>query len=1851
MLFLCLTVLSIVIAHGQVNTRVDELDVNAAIPRPVVLTGISVYRDQRVLLDTYTGVISVSTDSLMVDNSLFDTDNLTHVYSTVDDNTGVLALCTNKNGRCQYMNVNTLSVLGSGDNLILAGEQEDVVDTGVLVLLANTNTNMPSLFTASGNAAIIGQTAEIPQYPIRTTQLTNQLIVNANLVATTEQITRKFVATFKSGGYVYFVTEDVSLETNIRITRICEGDNLDNTAFHSLYQTSLTPCVAATALDVLEAGLSVISNGTEQEYVVISYRIISTGNVSVCAYQIDSINQEMMQTYQDCDNGITGSIPIVALFIPPPSLDCTDYASSSNTECNLWPISGQGNNDRVFLETNPVTGTEILTPVIMEDIIITTTRITESGNTFYFMYITYGTVMDKYQMNLTDLIEPSIETLNFQDRITAVKTDQSGERLFAITNSNLYRIPVSDCGRHDNCMECVQDRDPLCGWCSVQNECTRQSNCTNNNLTNRWIQDEVTECLAVTSVSPDSSNININTTVTIMVDNLPELAPSELYLCYFNNTATMVTAVNGSTSLIRGPVNGPTDIECTAPVGFTPFTDSETMIFSLTLGTNKYTTELTDVSFTYTIVDCGYFTDCDTCANSTSSCGWCLYNSICVADINSCVMQEWVQPSDTSNSCPRLDSVFNSSSLQIPALESSNITLQGSNLPEPTLIYNYTCILTVSNITEDVLGVWSNVTAVESTVSCLIEAESIQMEGAGSIELIWGDGYRVRQGMIEFGIFVCGNQPDCTSCLQNSQCNWCSTSDNTTGNCTSMCSIGMNTFTPSDTCPLPVITEFTPTSTAVGGVVVLEINGYNLYVINRGLSVRVSDKECVVDTATVNRIKCSLETNNNNMSSSQLTLSVAGVLAYSTLNFTTSFPDITNVTPTYTPQVGGSVITITGNNLLVGDSRILIAGEVDCDILTTSSGIEDTITCMTGMYSSIGRSLMTIRIDSIEESYATSEFEVLADPQVTNVFLYGYETQLRAAIVSGALDYEMRGRNLGATLTQTLVFRMGNSEISRSNCKAPTPESNTLMCPGNIFTGVSVPPEGVAVTFDLIMDTVPDVTARYFQVFDFTLYPDPVTADNETIVLTEGDTEFFIQIPNINILPSQAISIRHKLTDGTYRDTICSNPQYTSAGINCVLNYTGPIDNPILIEIRIGENENNYSSAVSLQIAAKSAIVKFLEENTLPIIAVGVILIISLVAITLLLFVCCCCLGRARRSNRKKQEEAEYLLNEMEDIENDLADKCRKGFAELNTQMGLDEGMLEVGSIPVHNFKTFAMRILFPGLQDHPVLHPVEKPHNQDAEVFNAGLQKFEGLLNDKQFLIVMLHSMEDNKNFSTRDKCNVASLLTVALYNSMPYVTEVLFELLVELINKNITRNTSKLLLRRTESVTEKLLADWLAFNLFSHLQGPPSIALYKMFLGIKGHLEAGPVDVLSGRAANSLSEEKLMRQNVPFIRLEVEAECVDGTKIPCTLLDCDTITQSKVKLMDHTYRGLGFSQRPKLEDVEVELRSAGGGRLQLRDNDMTNEGDDEWRQINTLSHYCIKGGLVLATVPRKQKPNPGQVWDYPGTTIYDFGHTQSLSRLLSIDDESSKVYHLHKNEEAEEYNEQNKTLRRRQYGSEIFLPKLVATKRILQSYMDQLIEEIFPNAKGQKIPKAIKILFDFLDEQAVQYGIEDADVMHTWKNNSVPLRFWVNLMKNPEFLLDVAKSASLDAALSVISQAFIDSCSTGKSNISRDSPTNKLLYHKEVQSYKVKVKNYYESIRNAPAVDKDSLIFPTDEFLLEGEDKLFYVDSAAYALFSYAQSYQQEIKARLCEDNLETQQTIFEEVCVDICENLYIV
>lgn len=83
-----------------------------------------------------------------------------------------------------------------------------------------------------------------------------------------------------------------------------------------------------------------------------------------------------------------------------------------------------------------------------------------------------------------------------------------------------------------------------------------------------------------------------------------------------------------------------------------------------------------------------------------------------------------------------------------------------------------------------------------------------------------------------------------------------------------------------------------------------------------------------------------------------------------------------------------------------------------------------------------------------------------------------------------------------------------------------------------------------------------------------------------------------------------------------------------------------------------------------------------------------------------------------------------------------------------------------------------------------------------------------------------------------------------------------------------------------------------------------------------------------------------------------------------------------------------------------------------------------------------------------------------------------------------------------------------------------------------------------------------------------------------SLPLRFWVNVIKNPQFVFDIHKNSITDACLSVVAQTFMDSCSTSEHKLGKDSPSNKLLYAKDIPNYKSWVERWVTA-----AVDKVGL------------------------------------------------------------------
>lgn len=208
-----------------------------------------------------------------------------------------------------------------------------------------------------------------------------------------------------------------------------------------------------------------------------------------------------------------------------------------------------------------------------------------------------------------------------------------------------------------------------------------------------------------------------------------------------------------------------------------------------------------------------------------------------------------------------------------------------------------------------------------------------------------------------------------------------------------------------------------------------------------------------------------------------------------------------------------------------------------------------------------------------------------------------------------------------------------------------------------------------------------------------------------------------------------------------------------------------------------------------------------------------------------------------------------------------------------------------------------------------------------------------------------------------------------IVLMNKMDYATDILKCLLLRLIDKSVMTKDPKLMLRRTESVVEKMLTNYMAICMYDYLKEYAGSSLFLLFKAIKHQIEKGLVDAVTHEARYSLSEEKLLREQIAHnpVTLHIVQEDLDE-KIQCKVLDCDTISQVKSKILDGLFKNTPFSMRPSVHEVDLEWRHGRGGHLTLQDEDLTTKIlGGQWKRLNTLAHYGVKESAVMSLIVRQ--------------------------------------------------------------------------------------------------------------------------------------------------------------------------------------------------------------------------------------------------------------------------------------------
>lgn len=573
---------------------------------------------------------------------------------------------------------------------------------------------------------------------------------------------------------------------------------------------------------------------------------------------------------------------------------------------------------------------------------------------------------------------------------------------------------------------------------------------------------------------------------------------------------------------------------------------------------------------------------------------------------------------------------------------------------------------------------------------------------------------------------------------------------------------------------------------------------------------------------------------------------------------------------------------------------------------------------------------------------------------------------------------------------------------------------------------------------------------------------------------------------------------------------------------------------------------------------------------------------------------------------KKKQTQFTKEMNIlMETLEMDIRNDIRQGFVDLQTE---NADLLEnVGTIPFLDYKHFAARIFFP--ESEALMKSCVKDIGQDEVLvqLDESCQSLSRLIRDQLFLTSMVHVLEEQRSFSIKDKCVLASLLTVALHSDLCYLTEVMEVLLKDLMQKS-GNSQPKLLLRRTESTVEKLLTNWTSICLYGFLRERVGQALFLLVSALSQQISRGPVDCVTEKALYTLSEDWLLWQAQDFSTLKLKVLFAVGSDgelsepLEVNALSCDTVDQVKDKILTTFRNKFGFPYNIPIRELLIEY-VRGSASLRLEEVDLSSERLGDVTMLNTMKHYKIPDGATIKVLSRKS-------------------HAPLTSQESVKDDQdfSGKYFHLIDPDVVEDLkNPERKKLKLK----EVHLTKLLSTKVAVHSFVEKLFRSIW-GLQQNRAPLSIKYFFDFLDTQAEDMKINDPDVLHIWKTNSLPLRFWVNILKNPQFVFDLQKSPHLDGCLSVIAQAFMDSFSLSDLQLGKHTPTNKLLYGKEIPKYKQEVKLYYKQIQDQPSITDSEL----REFLKKESKKHeheFNEAAALKELYKFVQRYFTEIQEKL--------------------------
>lgn len=1448
--------------------------------------------------------------------------------------------------------------------------------------------------------------------------------------------------------------------------------------------------------------------------------------------------------------------------------------------------------------------------------------------------------------------------------------------LYVLSAKKLTKLSVEHCSAYLNCSSCLESHDPFCGWCSLEKRCTVRNACQKDTSASRWLSlGTGQQCIDFETVIPDKIPISQMSIVNLIIRTLPELPANAKYKCVFGNSTPIDANVTENGLICATP-----------PIKFRPVIDPTQDHILVPLSVRSSETNKDFVSRNFAFYDCSRHDICRKCVRSHWSCTWCINDNKCVHNTTSCRNSGSIINHESQ--CPHFK--HQTQPILLPNNVPKELKLEIENLPKiQSLHTGFTCTVNIEDAHMILLArVENNKYIVCEGTPYSYEANINEYEA--KIDLHWNRNHYI--DTVTIVLYKCSilgshrDHADCSLCVTRSpkyQCTWCSNTCVYNETCM---------FPQASECPKPRIDMIKPLSGPVEGGTLITIEGSNLGIQESDVrgNIRIGDIPCELENYEISvKIECRTGPTLQEMSAS---IKVGNEAGYTESSVQFQYKDIKllGLSPSIGPQSGGTKLSIIGKYLNIGSNIQAYLDEYECLINITQAS-SSRLTCITSaarvpenikkLRLFIDGANRTLACNNTVENYC-SIYNYTVDPKIMQI-------KPLKSFASGGRMITIHGTNLDSIQKPEIEIYYNTERINKTTCtvininqvECPSPSANgkfdwymntikkirnnpatmvsttvgynsykytrrkkrhrkkrqtitdTFTTIGYGYTSsqsdlttFKIRETQLNLQLSFVMDSVKTVKNlnKYFQslrstivyVEDPNYFPFP-----NGLKLYKGDT-LVIEGENLNIASDESDV---NVTIGTMQ---CNVTSLAMTQLVC----TPPDQQPI------PTNENGIETNRGLPLVIvkvgkhlrfrigylKYDLLKPTLSHAMVGIAISTLIIVILLIIILIVY---------RRKSTQAEREYKRIQIQMDTLESNVRLECKQAFAELQTDMTDLTADLENSGIPTLDHVNYIMKVFFPGVSDHPILNAPKVRMNTTRTNYDTAMLQFEQLINNRYFLLTFIETLEAQKSFNIRDKVNVASLLMIVLMNKMEYATDILKALLLRLIDKSVTTKHPQLMLRRTESVVEKMLTNYMAICMYDYLKEYAGSSLFLLFKAIKHQIEKGLVDAVTHDARYSLSEERLLRGQFEhnFVTLHVVQDDLDE-KIQCKVLDCDTISQVKSKILDALFKNTPFSLRPSVYDVDLEWRHGRGGHLTLQDEDLTTKTCNGWKKLNTLAHYGVKESAIMSLIARQGDPyhityNPSKQQQAYHHNCYYINNSQSHiiinSDMESLGVKHSRIYHLVKpiedNQTALKNNPNFQNSERTHKAiPEIFLTRLLATKGTIQKFVDDFFATIL--IVNEDLPPAVKWLYDLLDNAARLHGITDQEVVHAWKSNSLPLRFWVNFIKNPDFIFDINKTTTVDACLSVIAQTFMDACSTTEHRLGKDSPSNKLLFAKDILHYREMVKQFYRDVARLPQITDQEMGTAMQQLSVQQNDE-FDTIAALKELYIYVSKYRDQI------------------------------